>query len=73
MPLHFPDTPSRGGFEACSPVSLFGCLSNKPSPGCTLVSVIVFAVNRADKLGFGYIYYVPGIVPGTLHVLTHLI
>lgn len=55
MSLQFPDT-ARGGFEACPPVSLFDCLSNKPSLlAAHLSSVIIFAVNRADELGFGYI------------------
>lgn len=73
MPLHVPDTPSRGGFEACPFISLFGRLWSKPSCCCTLV----FSDSLCCELGgWTWIwlhYYVPGIVLGALHVLTHLI
>ena len=49
--LSLSDTP-RGGFEACPPVSLFGCLSNAL---LATYSMIVFPANWADELGFDYI------------------
>ena len=55
-----------GGFEAHLPVSSFGCLSNKPFPGCKLdVSVMGFAVCGADGLVFSYASGLPGFgLPG---------
>ena len=44
-----------GGFEACPPISSFGCLSNKLFPCCVPdVPVIGFSVHQADSLGFRY-------------------
>ena len=45
----------EGGFEACSPITSFGCLLNKPFP-CFIIDISVngFSVSREDKLGLNY-------------------